>query len=130
MNTYTTVPSGEQVVQELPWRWSVQGAIFLIGGLGFMFDAWDVTLNGFLMPLVANEWDLTKTAVAWIGTSNLIGMAVGAFVWGGSADIIGRRRAFALTLAMFSLFSVLGALSPSFLFLCASRFLAGVGLGG
>src|SRR5687767_10806869 len=43
MNTYTTVPSGEQVVQELPWRWKVQGKIFLIGGLGFMFDAWDVT---------------------------------------------------------------------------------------
>ena len=28
---YTTVPSGEQVVQELPWRWKVQGRIFLIG---------------------------------------------------------------------------------------------------
>ena len=38
--------TGEQVVQELPWRWKVQGRIFLIGGLGFMFDAWDVTLNG------------------------------------------------------------------------------------
>src|SRR5689334_1372306 len=122
--------TGDMVVQRLPWRWSVQGAIFLVGGLGFMFDAWDVTLNGFLMPLVAKDWGLTKATVAWIGTSNLIGMAVGAFVWGGIADIIGRRRAFALTLAMFSLFSVLGALSPSLLLLCASRFLAGVGLGG
>src|SRR4051812_34504237 len=122
--------TGDLVVQRLPWRWSVQGVIFIIGGLGFMFDAWDVTLNGFLMPLVAEEWDLSKGAVAWIGTSNLIGMAVGAFVWGGIADIIGRKRAVTLTLAMFSLFSVLGAASPSFGFLCASRFLAGVGLGG
>jgi MFS transporter, putative metabolite:H+ symporter len=122
--------TGDMVVQRLPWRWNVQGAIFLIGGLGFMFDAWDVTLNGFLMPLVAEDWDLTKTAVAWIGTANLIGMAVGAFIWGGIADLIGRKRAFTLTLAMFSLFSVLGALSPNLVFLCASRFLAGVGLGG
>ena len=53
MNIYTTVPSGEQVVQELPWRWKVQGRIFLIGGLGFMFDAWDVTLNGILIPLLS-----------------------------------------------------------------------------
>ena len=56
MNTYTTVPSGEQVVQELPWRWKVQGRIFLIGGLGFMFDAWDVTLNGILIPLLSTHW--------------------------------------------------------------------------
>ena len=59
MNTYTTVPSGEQVVQELPWRWKVQGRIFLIGGLGFMFDAWDVTLNGILIPLLSKHWSLS-----------------------------------------------------------------------
>ena len=50
------LPTGEAVVQELPWRWSVQGRIFLIGGLGFMFDAWDVTLNGVMIPLLREEW--------------------------------------------------------------------------
>ena len=93
MNTYTTVPSGEQVVQELPWRWKVQGKIFLIGGLGFMFDAWDVTLNGILIPLLSTHWALSPGEVAWVGTSNLIGMALGAFVWGTIADTIGRKKA-------------------------------------
>ena len=69
MNTYTTVPSGEQVVQELPWRWKVQGRIFVIGGLGFMFDAWDVTLNGILIPLLSTHWALTPGEVAWVGTA-------------------------------------------------------------
>ena len=69
MNTYTTVPSGEQVVQELPWRWKVQGRIFLIGGLGFMFDAWDVTLNGILIPLLSKHWSLSPGDAAWIGTA-------------------------------------------------------------
>ncbi|TCP57044.1 putative MFS transporter [Tamaricihabitans halophyticus] len=122
--------TGDQVVQELPWRWKTQGVIFLIGGLGFMFDAWDVTLNGFLMPLVAAEWGLSTGEAAWVSTSNLIGMALGAFLWGGIADIVGRKRAFSLTLLMFSLFSVAGALSPDFITFCAFRFLAGVGLGG
>lgn len=122
--------TGDQVVQELPWKWKVQGMIFLVGGLGFMFDAWDVTLNGFLIPLVAEEWGLSKGESAWVGTSNLIGMAIGAFLWGGIADIVGRKRAFSLTLLMFSLFSVAGALSPDFVTFCAFRFLAGVGLGG
>ena len=103
MSTSTTFPTGGHVVQELPWRWKVQGNIFLIGGLGFMFDAWDVTLNGYLIPLLSREWHLDAGGAAWVGTSNLIGMAVGAFAWGSIADIVGRRKAFTLTLLIFSL---------------------------
>ena len=118
MNTYTTVPSGEQVVQELPWRWKVQGRIFLIGGLGFMFDAWDVTLNGILIPLLSKHWSLSPGDAAWIGTANLIGMALGAFIWGTIADTIGRKKAFTATLLIFSIFTVLGAFSPDFVWFC------------
>ncbi|MBM7767497.1 MFS transporter [Glutamicibacter nicotianae] len=124
------LPSGTTIVQELPFKWKVQGTIFIIGGLGFMFDAWDVTLNGALIPLVAEEWGLDRPTAALLGTSNLVGMAVGAFLWGGIADKYGRKNAFSLTLLMFSLFTVLGALSPNFGFFVAFRFLAGVGLGG
>ena len=126
----TTRPTGTQVVQELPFKWRVQGSIFIIGGLGFMFDAWDVTLNGALIPLVAAEWGLDRTTAALLGTSNLVGMALGAFIWGGLADRYGRKTAFSATLLMFSIFTVLGALAPSFGFFVAFRFLAGVGLGG
>lgn len=130
MNTYSTVPTGDQVVQSLPWRWRVQGTIFLIGGLGFMFDAWDVTLNGFLIPLLSKEWGLTAGGAAWVGTSNLIGMAVGAFAWGSIADIIGRKKAFSYTLLVFSIFTVAGAFSPDIYWFCVLRFIAGFGLGG
>ena len=107
----SAAPTGEQVVQELPWRWPVQGRIFLIGGLGFMFDAWDVTLNGVMIPLLTEEWGLSKTDAAWIGTANLIGMAVGAFLWGTVADRIGRKAAFTWTLLIFSVFTLAGALT-------------------
>lgn len=124
------LPAGDAVVQDLPWRWGVQGKIFLIGGLGFMFDAWDVTLNGFLIPLLSADWHLTPGQAAWVGTANLIGMAVGAFAWGGIADAVGRKRAFTLTLLIFSVFTLLGALSPDLLWFCVFRFIAGFGLGG
>ena len=126
----TTLPSGTSIVQDLPFKWPVQGAIFIIGGLGFMFDAWDVTLNGALIPLVAEEWGLDRSTAALLGTSNLVGMALGAFIWGGIADRFGRKNAFSLTLLMFALFTVLGALSPNFGWFVAFRFLAGMGLGG
>jgi len=130
MSTNTALMTGDQVVQDLPWRWRVQGSIFVIGGLGFMFDAWDVTLNGFLIPLLSTEWGLTPGQAAWIGTSNLIGMAVGAFAWGSIADVIGRKTAFTLTLLVFSIFTVLGAFSSDLVLFCLFRFMAGFGLGG
>ena len=130
MSITSALPTGDQVVQNLPWRWNVQGKIFLIGGLGFMFDAWDVTLNGVLIPLLSKEWDLLPAQAAWIGTANLLGMAIGAFVWGSIADAIGRKRAFSATLLVFSLFTVLGAFSPDIVWFCLFRFMAGFGLGG
>jgi putative MFS transporter len=95
-----------------------------------MFDAWDVTLNGILIPLLSKHWSLTPGEAAWIGASNLIGMALGAFIWGTIADTIGRKQAFTATLLIFSLFTVLGAFSPDFIWFCVFRFVAGFGLGG
>jgi putative MFS transporter len=125
-----SLPTSDEVVQALPFRWAVQGRIFVIGGLGFMFDAWDVTLNGALIPGVMAEWDLPRATAALLSTANLIGMALGAVLWGTVADRIGRRTAFTWTLLIFAVFTALGAMSPAFWFFVLCRFLAGVGLGG
>ncbi len=122
--------SVSDVIQSLPFRWGVQGKIFIIGGLGFMFDAWDVTLNGALIPAVAAEWGLERPTAALLGTANLVGMALGAIIWGTVADRVGRKSAFSWTLLIFAVFTAAGALSPNFAILLISRFLAGVGLGG
>ncbi|MGO1833012.1 MAG: MFS transporter, partial [Brevibacterium yomogidense] len=115
------LPTTSDVIAGLPWRWRTQGAIFLVGGLGFMFDAWDVALNGFLIPLLSDHWSLTVGEAAWIATVNLVGMAIGAFVWGGIADRIGRKKAFTLTLLCFSVFTALGAMSPNIWIFCLFR---------
>lgn len=122
--------TGDQIVQDLPWKWRVQGKIFIIGGLGYMFDAWDVALNGFLTPLLGVEFGLSTGEKGLVATANLIGMAVGAVMWGTIADRVGRKRAFSLTLLIFALFSVVGALAPTYGVFLVFRFLAGVGLGG
>lgn len=123
-------PTSDDVVQSLPFRWGVQGRIFVIGGLGFMFDAWDVTLNGALIPGVMAEWDVPRATAALLSTANLVGMAVGAVIWGTVADRVGRKNAFTWTLLIFAVFTALGAASPAFWFFVLCRFLAGVGLGG
>ena len=122
--------TGDQIVQDLPWRWRVQGKIFLIGGLGYLFDAWDVALNGYLTPLLGTEFGLSTGERGLVASANLIGMALGAVVWGTIADRLGRKRAFGVTLLIFSLFSVLAAASPTFWVFLILRFAAGFGLGG
>ncbi|HJF13405.1 MAG TPA: MFS transporter [Enteractinococcus helveticum] len=124
------VPSGSEVVQSLAWKWNVQGRIFIIGGLGFMFDAWDVSLNGILIPLLSEAWNLTPGQAAWIGTANLLGMALGAFVWATIADRIGRKAAFSATIAVFAAFTIAGVFAPNIVVFAILRFLAGFGLGG
>ncbi len=128
----TTAPqkTGTEVVQELPWRWKVQGMIFIIGGLGFMFDGWDVVLNAYLIPLMIKDWTLSLSQAGLIATINLVGMAIGAIVWGSIADLIGRKKAFTWTLLMFAVLSVAGALAPNYETFLVLRFLAGIGLGG
>lgn len=124
------LPTSDEVVAGLPFRWHTQGAIFIVGGLGFMFDAWDVALNGFLIPLLSEEWGLSPGQAAWIATANLLGMAIGAIVWGGIADRIGRKKAFIFTLLIFSLFTVAGAFTNDLSWFLVFRFFAGFGLGG
>lgn len=126
-----TIRRADELIQELPFRWTVQGKIFVIGGLAYMFDAWDVLLPGYLIPLLGrSEWHLNDAELGWLATLGLIGMAVGAFLWGTMADIVGRKRAFIWTLLIYSIFSVLSALAPNYTLLLAARFITGIGLGG
>src|SRR5699024_8950446 len=97
---------------------------------GYMFDAWDIALNGFLTPLVGAAFDVSAADRGYIATANLIGMAIGAVIWGSIADRIGRKKAFSITLLIFAAFSIFGAFSPNYEVFILMRFLAGLGLGG
>jgi putative MFS transporter len=96
-----------------------------------MFDAWDILLTGFLIPLVADGgWQLSKLDLGIFGSAALFGMAIGAFSWGTIADRLGRKQAFSLTLLTFAVFSLLAAAAPTFSWLVVCRFISGIGLGG
>ena len=120
-----------RLIQELPFRWRVQGVIFFICGLAFMFDAWNVLLPTYLFPLLARSgWHVSNAQLGWLGTIGLIGMSLGSFFWGTLADAVGRKPALIWTLLLYSVSSVLSAAVPNYSLLLVVRFITGIGLGG
>lgn len=104
--------------------------LLTIAGLGWLFDAMDVGLLSFVLAALASDWQLTSKTIAWIGSINSIGMAVGAFLFGLLADRFGRRAIFIFTLLLFSIASGLTALTTGLTLFLILRFFIGLGLGG
>jgi putative MFS transporter len=104
--------------------------LLILSGIGWMFDAMDVLMLGFLLTPIRDEFKLDAGGVGLVASATFVGMFVGAAVSGRLADRYGRRGVFTATLVVFSLGSALSALAPTYETLLAARVVAGLGLGG
>jgi putative MFS transporter len=104
--------------------------LLITSGLGWMFDAMDVLLIGFLVAPITKEFALQPAQVGLVASAGFVGMFLGAAISGRLADRYGRRLIFQATLVLFSVGAVLSALAPTFETLLAARVVAGLGLGG
>jgi MFS transporter, putative metabolite:H+ symporter len=107
-----------------------QRKLLAICGIGWAADAMEVLLVSFAMPAMSAEWHLAKSQSAFLQTAIFLGMILGALVWGRLADKIGRKIGFMATIAVYSVFGALSALSPNFETFLILRFLTGFGVGG
>jgi MFS transporter, putative metabolite:H+ symporter len=104
--------------------------IIAVAAAGFLFDSFDITIVGYALPKIRQEFSLSPTQVGLVGSSALAGMGVGSWCWGWIADKWGRRVVFSSTVLMFSMFTGVAGLAGSLGFLVGARFLTGLGLGG
>ena len=104
--------------------------LLLVTGLGWLFDSMDTGLIAFILPVLAKEWGLAPGQMGLIGSIGLIGMALGAVIYGTVADRIGRKKVFTITVLLYSIASAFCALSWNYQSLLVFRFLVGFGLGG
>jgi putative MFS transporter len=104
--------------------------LLITSGLGWMFDAMDVLLIGFLLTPIGREFSLTAPQIGLVASAGFVGMFLGAAISGRLADRYGRRLIFQATLILFSIGAVLSALAPTFETLLVARVIAGLGLGG
>jgi EmrB/QacA subfamily drug resistance transporter len=79
------------------------------------------------MPFIAREFGLSAVALGWVVTVYMLAAAMFLVPFGRLADLVGRKRIFALGIGVNIAGTVLGALAPSVLFLILGRAVQGVG---
>ncbi len=100
-----------------------------VAGIGWAFDAMDVGLLSFIMVALTNQWGLSPVEKGWLGTINLVGMAIGASIGGYLADRVGRKPIFLYTLLLFGIATAGSALATTFAVMLIFRFIIGIGIG-
>jgi AAHS family benzoate transporter-like MFS transporter len=93
-------------------------------------DGYDLAVAGIALPSIMKNMGVTAQNAGFMVSSALFGMMFGAIFLGTIADRIGRARAIAICLALFSVFTAAAGLTSDPYVFSAMRFLAGLGIGG
>src|ERR1700733_3809026 len=122
-------------IDRLPWsRFHTRLVIAL--GVAWVLDGLEITIASNVGPDLTQKaaLHLSASSVADIATWYLIGEVIGALFFGQLSDKLGRRNLFMVTLGVYLVGSGLTAITPAggkwFLFLYATRVVAGAGIGG
>ena len=111
----------------------------IVAGMGFFSDAYDLFVISLVLPILvalAPGGAIGKTELAFLGSSALMGAAVGQVFFGWLGDRLGRRKVYGVTLTVMSIAAVGSALSApvaglsTVTVLILWRFVLGVGVGG
>jgi MFS family permease len=122
-------------IDRLPWsRFHTRLVVAL--GVAWVLDGLEITIASNVGPSLTlpGTLPMSASAVADIATWYLIGEVIGALFFGQLSDKLGRRNLFMITLGVYLVGSGLTALTPAggywFIFLYATRVIAGMGIGG
>ena len=104
--------------------------ILLWCSLIIVCDGYDLAVAGIALPSIMKEMGVTAQNAGFMVSSALFGMMFGAIFLGTIADRIGRRRAIAICIGLFSVFTAAAGLTHDPYLFSGMRFLAGLGIGG
>jgi MFS family permease len=113
-----------------------QWVVFLVVWLGWTLDAADFGLYSLVLRPALTELLGGNPPISLIGTyggllsmTGLLGWAFGGFIFGIYADYVGRVRALATSIVIYSVFTALQGLSHGIWDFAIYRFIAGLGTG-
>ncbi|MFW2003758.1 MFS transporter [Acinetobacter baumannii] len=108
----------------------IQKLILLLCFFVVAIDGFDTASIGFIAPALKHDWGLLPAELAALFASGLIGLMLGALVFGPLADRFGRKTMLLLCIFLFGCSSLVSAFSPDINTLIFLRLVTGIGLGG
>jgi len=103
---------------------------FLAAFLGWMLDGYDYTILTLVLLDIGSDFHVSDAALGTLGTATLVMRLVGGLGAGWAADRWGRKGPLMVSIAWYSVFSLLGGLAPTYQVLLLFRALFGLGMGG
>ena len=107
----------------------VHTTITLALGVGWLLDAFEVTIVNNVISALRDLWHLTNVQASWVLSIWFVGIMIGAYVFGYLADRFGRKRLFLLTLLLYGVFTFLTAFAWDYGSFMVLRVLTAVGVG-
>ncbi len=104
-------------------------AIYFAVVLGHLFDGFDISMIGYVLPGIAGEFKLSPVEIGYVASSVFIGMLAGSVSIGMLADRVGRKRCLIFAVAFYGLTSLAAAFAWDYRSLLVIRVIEGFGLG-
>jgi AAHS family 4-hydroxybenzoate transporter-like MFS transporter len=95
-----------------------------------IIDGFDAQAVGFVAPIISVAWGVSKASFSPVFAAGLLGMAIGALLFGALADRFGRKSIIVFCFLTFGVLTLAKAFVASILALTVLQFVAGLGVGG
>ncbi|MDQ3616989.1 MAG: MFS transporter [Actinomycetota bacterium] len=125
----TDIPARMDRLPWARWHWLI---VLGLGGV-WILDGLEVTIVGSMSAALEPEGTglgLSTFDVGLAGAVYVAGACIGALFFGQLTDRFGRKKLFMITLAVYTIATVLTAFSMNPMWYFACRFLTGAGIGG
>ncbi|MCZ7431120.1 MFS transporter [Streptomyces sp. WMMC1477] len=117
--------SETDTAQDVRWTPKMWGLLSVLC-FALLLDGLDVTLVGVALPSIGADLDMSTSDLQWIVNGYLLGYGALLLLGGRTADLVGRRTVFLVSLTVFALASLMGGLVDDGTLVIISRFIKGV----